>query len=447
MALGRAERAEFRLIAGPGLVAAVAELSAESDPGVREEAAGRLLPPSLLEGADWILGEVLDLVADAPGGPAVLAGMSVAGPTPVAVGARVRLEELDEPPPGPGRLTVEQAWLMVDEGPLHALILLCSRAASEGRQLFSFTVETLLSEGAVKDGLVTGTTEGARLVKELTQTPPEPVELRPLDPADAAARVVAAAAQGARTGLAPTEDGLVALRVFLRASGVEDADAIVQALELGESLADRVADLEGEARREAIDALAREAQAWLEAQGYDAARVEAATFASGLMGDFRAFHLDADAASWTAGELDEFMLDWVPRGVALTDEEAGDFPEAVVDALAFLAATGRLSERQAAALSARVRRQAGEFARACADPASGGPAKALFAAMAAEGVELGNEEAMRAWLDDFNARPFEERDRILGPTLAGDPAPKSPRNPKAKARKARKQARRRHRGR
>jgi hypothetical protein len=432
---------------GPGLAEAVAELSAMSDPGAREEGAGRLLPPSLLEGPDELLSEALDIVADAPGGPVVLAGMSVAGPTPVAVGARVRLEELDEPPAGLGRLTVEEAWLVVDEGPLHALALLCSRAASSGRQLFSFTVETLLSEGAVKDGLVTGTAEGARLARELTRSLPEGVELRRLDPADAAARVVAAAAQGARTGLAPTEDGQAALRVFLRASGAEGADAIVQALELGESLADRVADLEAEARRKAIDALAHEGQAWFEAQGHDAARVAAAAFAVGLMGDFRAFHLDADIAGWKADELDEFLLDWVPRKVSLTDEETGEFPEAVADALAFLAATDRLSEPQATALSGRVRRQAGEFASSMADPATGGPAKALFAAMAAEGVELGNQEAMQAWLEDFNARPFEERDGILGPALADDPAPRPPRKPKAKTRKAQKQARRRNRGR
>lgn len=432
---------------GPRLAAAVAELSAESDPGAREEAAGRFLPPSLFEGVDELLREALDIVADAPGGPDVLAGMSVAGPTPVALGARARLEALDEPPPGLGRLAVEQAWLMVDEGPLQGLVLLCSRAGSTGRQLFSFTVETLLSEGAVKDGLVTGTSDGADLAEELTTSPPEPVDLLPLDPADAAARVVAAAAQGARTGLAPTEDGLVALRVFLRASGAEDADAIVQALELGDSLEDRVTELENEARREAIDALADEARAWLAAVGYDAARVEAAAFATGLMGDFRAVYLDEDIAGWKPRELDEFLLDWVPNRVGLTEREVGEFPQAVADALAFLAATDRLSERQAAALSARVRRQAGEFASAMADPSSGGPAKALFAAMTAEGVELGDREAMQAWLDDFNSRPSEERDRILGPALPRDPAPRPAQKPKAKARKAQKQARRRNRGR
>jgi hypothetical protein len=50
---------------------------------------------------------------------------------------------------------------------------------------------------------------------------------------------------------------------------------------------------------------------------------------------------------------------------------------------------------------------------------------------------------MQAWLDDFNARPFEERDRVLG--HAPKPYRPSGRQGKAKARKAQKQARRRNR--
>ena len=34
--------------------------------------------------------------------------------------------------------------------------------------------------------------------------------------------------------------------------------------------------------------------------------------------------------------------------------------------------------------------------------------------MEAEGVELGSQEALDAWLADFNSRPRAERDRVLG---------------------------------
>jgi hypothetical protein len=445
-----AERESFRQGVGRGLVEAVGEIAALRDPGTREEAAGRFLPAAILEDHD-LLFESLEIVAGAPQGQLILAGMSVAAPTPAAVGARVRLEELADPPPGLGRLSVEQAWQLVEEGPFHALVLLCSREGDGGRQLLSFTVETPLSGGAVKDGLVSGMKEGRRLAKRLSGSVPDGVTLVPLDPAEAAAGVVAAATQGARTGYAPSEDGLVALTIFLRAYGLEDADAIVQALELGESLADRVDELEAEAKGAAIKGLAGEAEAWFREQGLDPARVEAGMFAVGLMGEFRAFHLETDLLGWSAGELDELLLDWVPHELTLSDDEVAEFPGSLVDAFAFLGATGRLTERDASALARRVEQRAEEFAAVMADPPAAGPAAALVAAMRADGVDVTDQEAIDAWLEDFNARPREERDRILGPALdrAASRAQSGPRpRPKARVkRKAQRQARRKNRGR
>jgi len=427
---------------GPSLTKAVAEVARIPDAGTREAAAGALLPDSLLEDPEELLSEALDIVAGAHGGPELLAGMAVAAPTPIAIRARVRLEELADPPAGLGSLRVKQAWEMDANEPVLALYLLCSRRRASGKQLFTFTVETPVSGGAVKDGFVTGTSEGTRLAKKVTGTLPEDVSVEAIDPDEAFERVVDAAVQGASMGLAPTADGLQALTVFLRASGAEDADAIVQALELGDSLPDRVEELEDEARTAAVNALAIEAGEWLTGEGLERERAEAAVFATGLMGDFRAFYLDADLTGWTADELDEFLFDWVPRKVSLQGEEIDGFPAAVADALRFLGATGRLGEREADALAEHALGSGEELAEAMADPASAGPARLLFETMAAEGVEIGDPEAMEAWLDDFNARPFEERDRILGPAL--EPlAPK--RHAKPKRRKAQKQARRRNR--
>jgi hypothetical protein len=427
---------------GPSLARAVAELARLPDPGTREAAAGELLPDSLLEDPEELLSEALEVVAGARGGPELLAGMSVAAPTPVAIRARVRLDELDDPPTGLGTLRVEQAWEMDANEPVRALYLLCSRERASGKQLFTFTVETPVSGGAVKDGFVTGTSEGTRMSKKLTGMLPEEVSLQGIDSADALEMVVAAAAHGARMGLAPTADGLLALAVFLRASGVEDADAIVQALELGYSLPDRVQELDDEARTAAVNALAAEAGEWLTGEGLEHERTEAAAFATGLMGDFRAFYLDADLFGWEADELEEFLLDWVPRKVSLQGEEIGGFTKAVADAFRFFGETGRLGEREAEALAEQALSSGEEFAAEMADPAKAGPSRRLFDAMAAEGVEIGDPDAMHAWIDDFNARPFEERDRIVGPALESR-APK--RHTKPKRRKAQKQARRRNR--
>lgn len=428
----------------PLLASAVAEVKRIPDPGAREAAAGALLPDALLEDPGELLSEAMDIVAGARDGPELLAGMAVAGPTPVAIRARLLLEERGDPSAGLGSPRVEQAWEMDANEPVVALYLLCSRKGASGKQLFSFVVETPVSGGAVKDGFVTGTSEGTRVARKLTSALPEDVPVQAIDPADAVERVVAAAVQGARMGLAPTADGLQALAVFLRTSGVEDADAIVQALELGDSLPDRVAELEDEAGAAAVSALAAEAEEWLTGEGFDRERVEAAAFATGLMGDFRAFYLAAELTDWQADELQEFLLDWVPRKVSLADEEIDGFPSAVADAFRFLGATGRLAEREAAALAERALLHAAEFDEAMADPAKAGPARLVFDAMSADGVEVGDPDAMQAWLEEFNARPFEERDRILGPALE----PRAPTRPaKTKRRKAQKQARRRNRGR
>ena len=45
------------------------------------------------------------------------------------------------------------------------------------------------------------------------------------------------------------------------------------------------------------------------------------------------------------------------------------------------------------------------------------PGKRLIAEMIADGVDPTDQEAMDRWMARFNARSFEERDRVLGPSL------------------------------
>jgi hypothetical protein len=44
-------------------------------------------------------------------------------------------------------------------------------------------------------------------------------------------------------------------------------------------------------------------------------------------------------------------------------------------------------------------------------------AQAIVQAMIADGVDMLDQEAVQAWIDGFNARPFEERDALLGDRL------------------------------
>jgi hypothetical protein len=86
--------------------------------------------------------------------------------------------------------------------------------------------------------------------------------------------------------------------------------------------------------------------------------------------------------------------------------------------------------------------EAGEHADPFAT-AHAGPANALVMQMRAEGVDLTDEDSVARWIADFNARPFEHRDRVLGPSLLR-PAPRAVHRRKAHRRSA-KAARKRNR--
>ena len=165
--------------------------------------AGTPLPSALLEGPDQLLSEALDVVAEARDAPGLLAAMSVAArQRPLAVGARVRLEGLDDAPPRLGRLTVEEAWQMDADEPVDGLFLLCAREGETGRQLFSFTIETPISwrrgQGWLRDRHDPGEAvreEAHRHVARGRQAAPHRAR------GCASKQVVAGAVQGARSGL------------------------------------------------------------------------------------------------------------------------------------------------------------------------------------------------------------------------------------------------------
>jgi hypothetical protein len=456
MGVSAAERADFRQAIGPSLATLVRQIAAEKDLGERELEAGSSLPRILSDLPDELVGEALDIVAQADGGPAVLVAMSIAAPTELAVAARVRLEELDDRPAPDARLAVLKAWkLVAADEPVVALTVLCERERAPGAQAFSFVIEDDVSGGAIKDGFVTALRQGRRIAKKLVGNVPDGAALIPLDPDDARAQVLHAAAQGARGGWAPTDDGMEAVRIFLRASGEDDADAVVQALELAEPLACRIDALEEQRLARELDELLAIGEVWLRDQGFPDERVDAAVAALDLMGQFGLFYLGAEIIDWAGDELDAFMFDWMPRKVELEDAER--FPAAIGDALGYLAATGRMDERAATSLARGAERNASRFVNAMQDDERQGPAGAILAAMRADGIEIGDESAMQAWLEGFNASPHAARDAVLGPAIerslpaaapAPAPAPAPARAPRQRSsRKVQKQARRRNRGR
>jgi hypothetical protein len=158
-----------------------------------------------------------------------------------------------------------------------------------------------------------------------------------------------------------------------------------------------------------------------------------AALVADLLCDWKRDYAEAPFDHWTVGDLHEFLLDWYPRKGYCDDESLAAVPGSIVAFLAFLDELDRLSGDPLATLIASVEQLRAPFERAARDPRNWGPAKAMVMRMRAEGVDPAEPGALEAWVAGFNARPFEERDRVLAPSLPR-PAPRSVQRRKAQRR-------------
>lgn len=126
--------------------------------------------------------------------------------------------------------------------------------------------------------------------------------------------------------------------------------------------------------------------------------------------DWKLAYADGDLVRWTLGDLRELLLEWFPRKVTTDDQLIEVAADAVTHFLRFLAEEDLLDAPvPLTSLEAAVERLRPRFERACRDPRRWGAAKALMAEMTADGVDLHDEHAVDAWIEGYNARPFERR--------------------------------------
>lgn len=130
--------------------------------------------------------------------------------------------------------------------------------------------------------------------------------------------------------------------------------------------------------------------------------------------DARCDYGDGEPLRWSPIVVELFMLDYLPRKAFLTAGEIRALPEVLGGWVRFALTKRGLEERWIAETEEAVEEFAPEFRRAVTDPGSFGPAKAMANAMLASGVDLTDRRAVDAWIAEFNARPDEERDQLLG---------------------------------
>lgn len=461
-ALSDDDRREFRAFMGRPLRAVARDAAKLDDPAELEQLAGELLPSLALTVLPGAAAEAVDVIAEAPGGLTLLKGLAAAAPPPVSALAAEAAARIGDGPVSvaaaqAGTLVPVRAWELDAGEPVTSVLVECRRPGFARSQMLCFTLEWPLTDGALKDGFVSAPVEAEQIETDflapVRAEGVEPVELRP---AAAVELVATGAARCAEEGLGPAEDALLAVTLLLRAAGRVDADELIEPLpglpsleEFIDEMLDEAEEDEEEALAAEIDQLVAAVDGWCAGRGYDERRRDLTCYAAGCMADFRAHYLDGDLAGWAAADLEEFLLDFVPRKVGLEPESVERFPDAVADVLRCLGGLGRLDPRLADELATAALDLREEFVAEARDPSNWGLAKGMFAAMSMAGVDPTDETAVQGWIDTFNGRPVEERERLV-PALSlphagasGGGARRS--KATAKAKKAQRQARRRNR--
>ena len=121
-----------------------------------------------------------------------------------------------------------------------------------------------------------------------------------------------------------------------------------------------------------------------------------------LMRDYLGIDRPADLSR---GDLEELLLRIYPRKITVLDpEDTGNTIPAIRDFLAYLAERGDMPKRTADALERELDRIAPRFTDAVMDPSNWGMARSLVQAMAADGVDFGDQAAVDRWIAAYNDR-------------------------------------------
>ncbi len=112
-----------------------------------------------------------------------------------------------------------------------------------------------------------------------------------------------------------------------------------------------------------------------------------------------------DPADLGPGDLRELLLVVYPRKVTVLDAEGtADTVPAVRDLLAFLADTGAVAAEAAKGLERELDEIAPRFTDAVMDPKNWGMARSITQAMASDGVDFADRDAVDRWIARYNER-------------------------------------------
>lgn len=118
---------------------------------------------------------------------------------------------------------------------------------------------------------------------------------------------------------------------------------------------------------------------------------------------------DGDPLRWSPGRVAMFLVAWLPAEV-VCDDESLDAVESVFPRwLRFVAEIRGLDKELLEMNVAKARESFPDMRANAADPSKRSPTTNIITDMIADGVDLGDEAAVQAWIDAYNARPILAR--------------------------------------
>jgi hypothetical protein len=131
--------------------------------------------------------------------------------------------------------------------------------------------------------------------------------------------------------------------------------------------------------------------------------------------DFRIDLGDGEVFRWSPIVVEMLLADWYPRKTLPDDGEIELVPVVLRAWIRYASRQRQLPDSLMQETLDAVAQWLTEFENGMADAGRFGPAKAIFAAMKAEGVDMTDSVAVQRWMDDFNRRPLEQRAAVIPP--------------------------------
>jgi hypothetical protein len=147
---------------------------------------------------------------------------------------------------------------------------------------------------------------------------------------------------------------------------------------------------------------------------------------AGVALDWKWNYGDGELATWRTGDVAEFLLEWCPRKLSVTQADCVTIPLAVVSFPGFLDAEALHGPGSAPVdrLIEAVTSLAEEFVVAMGDRSRFGLGKSMFTAATDEGVDTTDPVELQEWMAHFNDPSEEERHRLLPDSAFSGPQPR-----------------------